>query len=88
LNTELDIRSYVLVFIALKQIKAILDKRLRAKNFYLGWFSAKPRVDSTLSTLPPPFNPVKWAVKRYKHVYGTAFVISLILGIWMMITEI
>ena len=53
---------------ALKKAKSVLDSRIKSINLRSGQFGAKPRIESTPSTLPIPHNPVKWAVKRYTYI--------------------
>ena len=50
------------LYIGLKEFKAVLDQRIRESNRISGRFSSKPRRDGALSTLPPPSNPIEWAI--------------------------
>ena len=50
---------------ALKNAKSVLDRQIQSKNLCSGQFGARPRVQSTPSTLSIPHNPIKWAIKRY-----------------------
>jgi len=45
-------------------MKADLDQRRQELSAVTGRYVAKPRVGSTLSTLPVSINPVKWAVNK------------------------
>ena len=46
----------------LQELKATLDQRINELSGIFGRFRCKPRIISSLSTLPPPLKPVQWAV--------------------------
>ena len=46
----------------LQELKATLDQRVNETISISGRFRCKPRIESSLSTLPPPLKPVQWAV--------------------------
>ena len=46
----------------LQKLKYKLDQRLKTKEMSSGCFKAMERKESIISMLPPPVNPVKWAV--------------------------
>ncbi|XP_065901090.1 uncharacterized protein [Dysidea avara] len=46
----------------LQELKATLDQRILEADTISGRFRCKSKVDSTLSALPPPLQPVQWAV--------------------------
>ena len=48
----------------LQNLKATLDQRLQDQAMVTGRYVAKPREQSTPSTLLMPPRPVKWAVNR------------------------
>jgi len=52
----------VIIFSELQELKAILDERISKADTISGRFRSKPRVESHFSTLPPPVQPVLWAV--------------------------
>lgn len=56
----------------LQELKATLDQRINETISISGRFRCKPRIESSLSTLPPPLKPVEWAVVQLdddRYVY-------------------
>ena len=54
----------IIIFSELQELKATLDERITKADTISGRFRSKPRVDSHFSTLPPPVQPVLWAVQQ------------------------
>ncbi|XP_065907732.1 uncharacterized protein [Dysidea avara] len=54
----------------LQKLKADLDQRRQEQSAITGRYVAKPRVESTPSTLPVPINAVKWAVNSTSESDG------------------
>lgn len=50
------------IYLGLEKLKHKLDLRLQARELNSGRFKSMERIESTVSKLPPPRNPVKWAV--------------------------
>ena len=61
----LIILYYAIVLAELQELKWILDDWIKEKEVCSGCFSAKPRIESSPSTLAIPINPVQWAVKKW-----------------------
>ena len=51
-----------MIYLGLQKLKHKLDERWKARESTCRGFKSIKRVESTVSTLPPPQNPVKWAV--------------------------
>ena len=51
------------LFTGLQKLKIKLDQRIETRNLSMGRFKLKKRVESTPSSLGPPPQAVKWAVK-------------------------
>ena len=51
-----------LIYLGLQKLKHKLDERLKAREMSSGRFKAMERIESTISSLSPPIEPVKWAV--------------------------
>ena len=51
-----------MTYLGLQKLKHKLDECWKAREAISRGFKAIKRVESTISALPPPVNPVKWAV--------------------------
>lgn len=52
----------VVVYPALQKLKRKLDVRLQVKDLGASRFKCMERIESSVSKIPPPIDPVKWAV--------------------------
>ena len=61
--------THACVYIGLQKLKEKLDNRIKAKELGSGRFKPRERIESTVSDLPPPENPIKWAVQMLSNGY-------------------